>query len=255
MNQPDASTAPAPSRPAQSRRNTFLKVLWHTAALLIALSGLAAYQHFKVDGSPTAAWASLVIAAVFGFVPFRDLLHYALRIEGVVLHCIHLVGAMALAILPLTGAVSGVPVLTHAAMAPFAIMGAAQAIMHQHQPRNPKQAEALRRFATSLPEVAAFADAKAFSSPANAHRAVIAMSDILTKAQALGETELECDPGFQAALQRSSARFGVRLALDAVATALSTLPAGEASSGAVQALRAQLASARQAVAGAAPSDR
>jgi hypothetical protein len=105
-------------------------------------------------------------------------------------------------------------------MAPFAIMGAAQAIMHQDHPRNTEQAEALRRFATSLPEVAAFADSKVLRSPANAQRAVAALSDILAKAQALGETELESDPGFQQALQRSSTRFGVSLALDAVESAL-----------------------------------
>ena len=63
-------------------------------------------------------------------------------------------------------------------MAPFAMMGAAQAVMHQNNPRNAKQAAALKQFAASMPEVAQFANAKDLTSPANAQRAIAALSDI-----------------------------------------------------------------------------
>jgi hypothetical protein len=250
MTNPDHNAAQGLLPQAPSPRRTFLRAGWHVLALLIALAGLAAYQHFKVEGPPSAALLSLVTASAFGFIPLRDLFRFVFRIEGAVVHVVHAVGALGLAILPLTGAVSGVPVLTHAAMAPFAIMGAAQAVMHQNHPRNAKQAEALRRFAASLPEVAAFASSKELRSPADAQRAVAALSDILAKAQALGETELESDPGFQEALRRTSTRFGMSLALDAVETSLNNIPASPTTTGAVQALRAQLTSARQTLAGA-----
>jgi hypothetical protein len=53
----------------------------------------------------------------------------------------------------------------------------------------------------------------ALSSPANARRAVAAVSDILTKAQALGQTELASDPAFRSALGQVSTRFGAGLGL------------------------------------------
>jgi hypothetical protein len=57
----------------------------------------------------------------------RDVILIFFGIEGKVLHLVHAVGGLVLLALPLTGAVKGTPVLTHAAMAPFALMGAAQA--------------------------------------------------------------------------------------------------------------------------------
>jgi hypothetical protein len=130
-------------------------------------------------------------------------------------------------------------------MAPFAVMGAAQALMHQSHPRNAKQAAAMRRFAASLPEVARFADAKDLRSPENAARAVAAVSDILAKAQALGQTELESDPRFRSAVGQASTRFGATLGLDAVDLAIARLAANPATAGAVPSLRKQLAMARR----------
>jgi len=135
-------------------------------------------------------------------------------------------------------------------MAPFAIMGAAQAVMHQDRPRTAKQAAAMQRFATSLPEVAQFAGASNLASPGNAKRAVAALSDILAKAQALGETELESDPGFQSALSQVSTRFGANLGLDAVDLELTKLAANPATAGAVPELRKRLALARRTIGGA-----
>jgi membrane-bound ClpP family serine protease len=135
--------------------------------------------------------------------------------------------------------------MSHAAMAPFAIMGAAQAVMHQDHPRNAKQAAALATFASSLPEVAEFTSSKDLTSPANAERAVKVLTDIIGKAQALGETELQADPRFQSALSQASARTGVNLGLDAVNLALDRLAANPATAPMVPELRKQLAQARK----------
>lgn len=232
------------------RRSAAGRILFHIAALLIAVACLALYAHFEAGGRSRASLVSLVVGAVFAIVPVRDLLHVLFGIEGKVLHLAHALGGAALISLPLTGAVSGVPVLTHAALAPFAIMGAAQAVMHQNRPRNAKQAAALRQFAESLPEVAQFAGSKNLATPANAARAVTVLSDVIAKAQALGETELEADPNFQSALAQVSTRFGANLGLDAVRLALAKLAANPASAGAVPRLEAQLAKAQRTIAGA-----
>ena len=245
--QPYPQAIPDPTR--RSIRSTALRILMHAGFLAIAVGCLAAYEHFSVEGQSRAALVSLVAAAGFGFAPLRDLIRVAFRVEGKTLHLVHVLGGLGLVALPLTGVVSGTPVLTHAAMAPFAIMGAAQAIMHQDHPRNAKQAAALQRFAASLPEVASFAGGRDLSSPANAQRAIAALTDIMTKAQALGETELEADPGFQNALRQVSTRFGANLGLDAVDLALGKLAANPATAGAVPALRRQLASVRRTMAG------
>jgi hypothetical protein len=225
-----------------------LRLLLHGGALLIALACFAAYGHFKLEGQSTAAIVSLVSAAVFGFVPLRDVLRIVFRIEGKALHIVHGLGSLALIGLPVSGVVSSRPVLTRAWMAPFAIMGAAQAVMHQNNPRNAKQAAALQQFATSLPEVAQFASPKDLTSPANAKRAVAVLSDILAKAQALGETELESDPGFQSALRETSARFGASLGLDAVDVALRNLSGNPAAQSAIPDLERRLALARKTIA-------
>ncbi|HUJ88124.1 MAG TPA: hypothetical protein VLX30_14845 [Burkholderiales bacterium] len=236
-----------PAAPRASLGKIAARLLLHGVSLLVAAGCFAAYAHFKAAGSTDASLASLVAAAGFGFAPLRDVLRIVFAIEGKALHLAHGLGGLALLALPLTGVVSGAPLLTHAAMAPFAIMGAAQAVMHQDHPRNAKQAAALQRFAASLPEVAQFAGSKTLASPGNAQRAVAALSDILSKAQALGETELESDPGFQSALRQVSTRFGANLGLDAVDLALARLAANPATASAVPGLRKRLAQARSAL--------
>ena len=223
------------------------RVLLHVGFLLIALAAFAAYAHFSVHGQSGVSLGCLVAAAGFGFAPVRDVVRVALAVEGKALHVVHGLGGLALLGLPLAGVVSGGSVLTHTAMAPFAIMGAAQAVMHQDHPRNAEQAAALRRFAASLPEVAQFTSAKNLASPDNAQRAVAVLTDILSKAQALGETELRADPGFQSALHQVSTRFGANLGLDAVDLALAKLAANPATAGAVPELRKQLATARRTI--------
>jgi hypothetical protein len=232
--------------PRSSLGSAAARALLHLVFLLIALACLAGYLHLKAEDHPDAALASLVAAALFGFMPLRDLIHIFFRIEGTALHLVHAVGGLALVALPLSGAVSGTPLLTHTAMAPFAIMAAAQAVMHQNQPRNARQAAALRQFAASLPQVAQFTSGN-LSSPENARRAMVVLTDIVGKAQTLGQTELDADPNFQSALGRVSTRFGAGLGLDAVDLALNRLAANPATAAAVPALRQRVTAARGAI--------
>lgn len=241
------SEAPAdkPRAPAAALAG---RALLHVGFLLIALAAFAAYAHFSVHGQSGVSLGCLVAAAGFGFAPVRDVVRIALSIEGKALHLVHGLGGLALLGLPLAGVVSGGSVLTHTAMAPFAIMGAAQAVMHQDHPRNAEQAAALRRFASRLPEVAQFTRGKNLASPENAKRAVAVLTDILSKAQALGESELRADPGFQSALRQVSTRFGANLGLDAVDMAIEKLAANPSTAAAVPELRKQLAKARKTIA-------
>jgi hypothetical protein len=241
------SERPTPRRP--SLRSVATRILLHGGFLLISVGCLIAYEHFRAGGHSSASLVSLVAGAVLGFAPVRDVVRIVFKIEGKALHLAHGLGGLALGALPVAGVVSGAPVLTHAALAPFAIMGAAQAVMHQNHPRNARQAAALRTFATSLPEVAQFTSSKNLASPENARRAVAVLSDILAKAQALGETELQADPGFQSALRQVSTRLGANLGLDAVDLALAKLAAIPGTAAAVANLRTQLASARRTIAG------
>jgi hypothetical protein len=124
------------------------------------------------------------------------------------------------------------------------MMGAAQALMHPNQPRNAAQAAALQRFVTSLPEIEQFTKGD-LTSPANAQRAVAVMSDLVAKAQALGETELAADPNFQSALSRATTHVGLSLGLDAIDQALNTLATNPAAASAIPDLRRRLAQARR----------
>jgi hypothetical protein len=227
------------------------RFLLHTLFLLIAIGCLAGYEHFRVEGQTNVALGALVAAGLFGFAPVRDLLSLVFGLGGRTLHLIHALGALGLAVLPLSGMVSGAPVLTHAATAPFAMMAAAQAVMHQNHPRNPAQAVALQRFAASIPEVARFAGGADLTSPANARRAVAALADILSKAQALGQTELAADPRYQSAVARTSTGVGAKLGLDVVDLAIARLAANPATAGAVPPLRRRLDQARRTFAVAA----
>lgn len=232
-----------------SARTIAIRVLVHVGLLVIAVACLGAYQHFKIEGQSSASMVSLAGAALFGFAPLRDVSHVAFGLEGKLLHLVHIVGGVGLGVLPLTGVVSGTPVLTRAATAPFAMMGAAQALMHSNNPRNAQQAAALHRFVESMPELQAVGNPRSFSSPAAAQRAVAALSDIIGKAQSLGETELQSDPAFQSAWRQASTRFGANLGLDAVDDALGKLAHNPATANAVPGLRARLALARRSLAG------
>lgn len=238
----DARVAPRRSMLAIGGR-----VLLHALSLLVGVAAFVAYQHFAMEGNSTASMISLVAAGGFGLSPLRALLHEFFSVGGKVLHLAHGLGALALAGITLGGGVSGEPLLSHAALAPFAIMGAAQAVMHQNHPRNPEQAAALRQFATSLPEVEAFARPGDLTSPANARRAVAVLTDLIGKAQVLGETELRADPEFRSAWQSATTRVGLSLGLDAIDRAVTTLAGNPTSAAAVPDLRRKLAAARKTV--------
>ncbi len=235
---------PAPPSRARSILVRFAAYLLCAAA---ALALFVCYQHFRDSGQTGISTGCLIAAVLLALAPVRALLREIFGIEGKVLHLMHGLGGLALIALPVTGLVSGTPMLTHAAMAPFAMMGAAQALMHQNNPRNAQQAAAMRRFAESLPEVAQFTKSGALSSPANIQRAVAVLSDLLGKAQALGESELQADPNFQSALGKATTKVGLTLGLDSIDQAVGVLSANHADPAAVQALRHQLVRVRQSL--------
>lgn len=241
---------PGDGTPVRSTASSLVgRILLHAGFLLIAVVAFAAFEHFRLHGKSTQSMASLITAAGFGFAPVRALVRELLAVEGRILHLVHGVGGLALGGLALGGILPGGALLTHASLAPFAIMGAAQALMHSEHPRSPEQAVALRRFVTSLPEVEEFAKSVNLNSPENVRRAVPVLSDLVAKAQVLGETELKSDPGFQGALKRVTTRFGLSLGLDAVDQAIGKLSTNPAAAGAVHGLRKQLAAARKTVEG------
>jgi hypothetical protein len=239
---PSVTEAVPVQKPAPPR--VFRRIALHCLLLLLAAVAFVGYQHFKLNGQSTQALVSLAVAGVFALAPLRALVGELFAIEGKVLHALHGIGGLAVVGLAAGGVISGQPLLNRAAMAPFAIMGAAQAIMHQNHPRNAKQAEAMRRFATSLPEVAEFTRSSDLTSPQNVGRAVHVLNDLISKAEALGETELAADPNFQSALARATTRTGLTLGLDMVDQGINRLAANPAAAAAVPALRQRLAKAR-----------
>jgi hypothetical protein len=231
--------------PRRSLASIASRVLLHIIFVVIAIGAFLAYQHYSTLGAKTESTVSLFVAGGFAFAPVRAMLHAFFAVERRVLHLVHGLGGLAVVGLSLSGAVQGRSILTHAALAPFAIMGAAQAVMHQDHPRNAAQAAALQRFASSLPEVEAFTKGD-LTSPANARRAVAVLTDLIGKAQALGETELTADPNFQSALSRVTTHAGLSLGLDAIDQAITTLSTNPSAAGAVPDLKRRLAQARRA---------
>jgi hypothetical protein len=228
------------SPPARTARSILIRLCVHAACLLVAVAAFGAYEHFKLLGEPSPSRVSLLVSAVAGLFPVRALARELLALEGWLLHAVHGVGGLGLLGLAAGGVISGGPILSHAALAPFAIMGAAQAVMHQDHPRSREQADALRRFATSVPEVRQFAKGD-LSSPENMRRAVVVLTDLIGKAKALGETELRSDPAFQSAM----ARLGLSLCLDTADRAIGKLSSDPAAASAVPELRKRLAAARK----------
>jgi hypothetical protein len=222
----------------------------YTVCLGAAAVAMAAHEHYKLSNQGTPALVSLVIAGGFALVPFRALLGALFGVERSVLHLVHGIGALAFVGLGAGGLITGAPVLSHAATAPFAIMGAAQALMHQDHPRNAQQGAAIREFASSLPEVTQFTSGGDLTSPANAKRAIVVLTDLIGKAQVLGQTELQSDPGFQNALSQVTTHFGLNLGLDAITQAVHQLANNPAAASAIPGLEQQLAAARQTAAAA-----
>ncbi len=230
--------------PRRSLASIAGRLLLHVMFILIAIGGFLAYQHYSTLGAKTESMVSLLVAGGFGLVPVRAVLHAFFAVERRVLHFVHGIGGLAVVGLGLSGAVQGRPMLTHAALAPFAMMGAAQALMHSTQPRNAAQNAALQRFVTSLPEIEQFTKGD-LTSPANAQRAVTVLTDLVGKAQALGETELAADPSFQSALSRATTHVGLSLGLDAIDQAIATLANNPAAASAIPDLKRRLAQARK----------
>jgi hypothetical protein len=247
----DLQAAMAGARqPPQPARGASL--VGHLLHWVLGLAGAAAlfvgYEHLKLNGEAMPAYACLTGSALLVLNPLKALVHRVFSIERGVMHLVHALGGLGLIALPATGVVSGTPMLTHAALAPFAIMGAAQAVMHENHPRNAAQAAALRNFAASLPEVEQFTGKGDFTSPANVARAVRVLTDLMSKAQVLGETELQSDPGFQSALKQVGVRTGLSLGLDAINHSIELMSQSSSAASAAPALRARLAQVRRSIA-------
>jgi hypothetical protein len=73
------------------------------------------------------------------------------------------------------------------------------------------------------------------------------LNDLISKAEALGETELQADPNFQSAWAQASTRTGLTLGLDTIDQAINRLAANPAAATAVPELRRRLAKARTLV--------
>src|ERR1700722_1883334 len=224
-------------------RNLLGRVFLYLLLLAMAAGAFLIYQHLRLNGEWTPSLMALVAAGVLAFAPVRALIGEFFQVERTVLHGLHGLGALALMGLGAGGLISGNSLMNHAALAPFAIMGAAQALEHQNHPRNAQQAAAMRTFASSLPEVAQFTKGS-LMDPANAARAVSVLTDLIGKAEALGETELKADPNFQSALAQATTHAGLTLGLDSIDQAVNRLAANPATAGAVPELRRRLARAR-----------
>jgi hypothetical protein len=247
----DLQAAMAAARqPPQPARGASL--VGHLLHWVLGLAGSAAlfvgYEHLKLNGEAMPAYACLASSALLVLNPLKALVHRVFSVERGVMHIVHAVGGLGLVALPLSGAVSGTPMLTHAALAPLAMMGAAQAVMHENHPRNAAEAAALRNFAASLPEVEQFTGKGDFTSPAGVARPVRVLTDLMSKAQVLGETELQSDPGFQSALKQVGVRTGLSLGLDAIDHSIQVMSRSPAAAAAAPELRARLAQVRRSIA-------
>lgn len=235
--------APASALPAGRARGLVRRLLVSAASLVAAAVAFAAYEHLRLEGASTEATAALVAAAALAMSPVRWVVHELFAIEGALLHLVHGVGGLVVMGLTFGGVFSGRPVLDHAALAPFAMMGAAQSLMHQ--PRNAEQAVALRRFVTGISSLQTLTRSGTLDSAANARRSVAILSGLVADAQSLGETELRSDPAARNALQRTLLRTGVSLELDSVDEALGRLAENPAAASSAAELRKRLAAARR----------
>jgi hypothetical protein len=236
-----------PVSPQPRRASLGGHLLHWVLALAGAMALFVAYQHLMINGATVPAYGCLVGAALLALSPLKALVHALFTVERGAMHLVHVVAGLGLVALPVSGLVSGTPVLTHAALAPFAMMGAAQALMHANNPRDAAQARAMRSFVTSMPEIAQFTSSRDFTSPANVQRAVTVLSDLISKAQTLGETELASDPGFQSALKQVGLRTGLSLSLDAIGHSIDVMGQSPAAAASAPALRARLAQVRRAM--------
>ena len=70
------------------------------------------------------------------------------------------------------------------------------------------------------------------------------LSDLIGKAEVLGETELKADPKFQSAWAQASTRTGLTLGMDSIDKAIDRLAQNPQTAAAVPELKRRLAQAR-----------
>jgi hypothetical protein len=117
--------------------------------------------------------------------------------------------------------------------------------MHQNRPRNAEQAAALRQFTAALPLLQRLTRSGRLDAPEDLARVVGVLSALLSRAQVLGSTELQADPGFQSALRHSATRLGLSLGLDTADQLIRKLAATPGALSYLPQLRRQLAQARR----------
>src|SRR5215470_4243013 len=115
---PNVRTEP----PRRSLASIAGRVLVHILFLVIAIGAFLAYQHYSTLGAKSESTVSLFVAAGFAFAPVRAVLHAFFAVERRVVHLVHGLGGLAVVGLSMSGVVQGRPILTHAALAPFAVM-------------------------------------------------------------------------------------------------------------------------------------
>src|SRR5579862_4399567 len=89
VKQLSAPSAGALAPEAPKARGILGRILLHGLSLVVAAAAFVAYQHFKLNGQPTASTVSLVAAGLFAFSPVRALVGEFFAIEGKVLHAVH----------------------------------------------------------------------------------------------------------------------------------------------------------------------
>jgi len=256
LGNPAAVQALLQARTGEARRRGggfFRHLLLNAFALVGAGVLCLIYDHETASGPTSHGYLWLAGAALLAMMPLRSVLRLLWSLESHFVHIVHGLGGLALFGLLAHGGLSSQPLLTHAALAPFAMMGAAQAVMHQQQPRDARQAEALRRFASSLPELGQLGRGN-LSSPASVQHAATLLGDLIGKAQALGYTELDADPGFQSALRHTTTRLGLTLVLDRVQSLVTELGKNPASAQAAAGLQRRLDAARKITARASQAE-
>ncbi len=232
--------------PPQRSRSLWLSVLIHAASFIAGLCCLAAWRVLRLDGNSAASMGALVAAGLLLLSSLHLVLDAVFALERRLRHAVHLVAGLGFAGLAAGGHLNHLPVLNDAALAPFAMFGAVQALMHSGQPRNPEQAAALQHFLSGVREIEGL-DFSGRSLEGTQHTAAV-LKDLVTRAQVLGPTELRSDPGFQSALRQVTARSGLSLGMDNLGGAIDRLASQPGGERAAHELRRELAAARRQIA-------
>jgi hypothetical protein len=233
------------SQPGCSR-SLWLSALIHAASFVAGLCCLAAWRVLRLDGYSTASMGALVAAGLLLFSSLHLVLDAVFAIGRRLRHAAHIVASLGFAGLAVGGHLNHLPVLNEAALAPFAMFGAVQALTHSGQPRNQEQAAALQHFLSGMREIEGL-DFSGRSLEGTQHTAAV-LKDLIARARLLGTTELRSDPGIQSALRQVAARSGLSLGMDNLEGAIDKLASQPGGERAAHELHRELTAARRKIA-------